>query len=555
MSYNLKTLINSNLPSFNSGFTIVELLVVIVVIGILATITVVGYIGISQKAIMASLQSDLSNASTQIKMFQVDNGSYPTTISTNCATYPTTTTNKCLVASQGTIYSYNAINSSVPQSFSLTATNSGLSYVITNDTKPTLIAPAPLNPIADWMATPQGDHYGNFYDSVTKSWASVTRASPKTVYDSNAQRIYDVPANYLSINPRSDGKSGSEAVVEEQRTNYLANSYFSIDSDTDGLGDNWNHTGYNAGGVSTFSLIPDSVYGSKAQRFQYTSSITDSGVNNNINQASANSSFAAGDAATFSFWVKGSLTGCILNIYMASLNSSGVTIGSAGSSSLSVSQNYTRYAYTYTNLPPNTNRVLIAVNVDNIDNGDFYNISIAAAQLEKGAFVTSYIPSTTALATRNADEVSIPTSNFSASVGTLMAVAANPASAGGKLFGWMYDNSNLISLYQGSVGQMAIDVRGGGTSRQSYKTGAAGYFVHTGIWSVGSSPFVYLNGVKGSDSGVLAGAPSGLPSTAVIGALPGNGYYNGPIQRLTIYKSVLSDSDILSVTSVIQNGP
>ncbi|NCQ53867.1 hypothetical protein COV88_01755 [Candidatus Saccharibacteria bacterium CG11_big_fil_rev_8_21_14_0_20_41_19] len=35
------------------GFTIVELLVVIVVIGILATITIVAYVGISQKAIAA----------------------------------------------------------------------------------------------------------------------------------------------------------------------------------------------------------------------------------------------------------------------------------------------------------------------------------------------------------------------------------------------------------------------------------------------------------------------------------------------------------------------
>ncbi|HZJ34804.1 MAG TPA: prepilin-type N-terminal cleavage/methylation domain-containing protein, partial [Candidatus Angelobacter sp.] len=54
-----------------NGFTIVELLVVIVVIGILAAITIVSYTGISQKAKEASLQSDLDNASKQIKLFQV----------------------------------------------------------------------------------------------------------------------------------------------------------------------------------------------------------------------------------------------------------------------------------------------------------------------------------------------------------------------------------------------------------------------------------------------------------------------------------------------------
>lgn len=39
------------------GFTIVELLVVIVAIGVLAAITVVSYIGISQRATISSLQS------------------------------------------------------------------------------------------------------------------------------------------------------------------------------------------------------------------------------------------------------------------------------------------------------------------------------------------------------------------------------------------------------------------------------------------------------------------------------------------------------------------
>ncbi|PIQ71162.1 hypothetical protein COV88_01465 [Candidatus Saccharibacteria bacterium CG11_big_fil_rev_8_21_14_0_20_41_19] len=47
----------------SSGFTIVELLVVIVVIGILAAITIVSYTGITQKAIIASLTSDLDGSS------------------------------------------------------------------------------------------------------------------------------------------------------------------------------------------------------------------------------------------------------------------------------------------------------------------------------------------------------------------------------------------------------------------------------------------------------------------------------------------------------------
>lgn len=50
------------------GFTIVELLVVIVVIGILASVTIISYSNIRERAIIASLQSDLKNASTILEM-------------------------------------------------------------------------------------------------------------------------------------------------------------------------------------------------------------------------------------------------------------------------------------------------------------------------------------------------------------------------------------------------------------------------------------------------------------------------------------------------------
>ena len=52
--------------STQRGFTIVELLIVIVVIGILAAITVVAYTGIQQRARVAVLMSDLKQAQTQL---------------------------------------------------------------------------------------------------------------------------------------------------------------------------------------------------------------------------------------------------------------------------------------------------------------------------------------------------------------------------------------------------------------------------------------------------------------------------------------------------------
>jgi prepilin-type N-terminal cleavage/methylation domain-containing protein len=55
------------------GFTIVELLIVIVVIGILAAITIVAYNGIQQRARVSSATSALTQVVKKIKVWQVDN--------------------------------------------------------------------------------------------------------------------------------------------------------------------------------------------------------------------------------------------------------------------------------------------------------------------------------------------------------------------------------------------------------------------------------------------------------------------------------------------------
>ena len=61
-----------------SGFTIVELLIVIVVIGILAAITIVAYSGIQQRAKDASIRADFANAAKKLEIYNADNGTYPT---------------------------------------------------------------------------------------------------------------------------------------------------------------------------------------------------------------------------------------------------------------------------------------------------------------------------------------------------------------------------------------------------------------------------------------------------------------------------------------------
>lgn len=61
------------------GFTIVELLIVIVVIGILAAITIVSYRGVQNRAYDSSVQADFNMLMNRFEIFKVDNSKYPTT--------------------------------------------------------------------------------------------------------------------------------------------------------------------------------------------------------------------------------------------------------------------------------------------------------------------------------------------------------------------------------------------------------------------------------------------------------------------------------------------
>ena len=107
------------------GFTIVELLIVIVVIGILAAVTVVAYSGIQQRAQAATVQSDLEAAAKQLAMDQVTSSTYPTTVAL-------ANNGAGLKASNGTTYQYTVNNAVNPQTYCITATNSTTSYFVSS---------------------------------------------------------------------------------------------------------------------------------------------------------------------------------------------------------------------------------------------------------------------------------------------------------------------------------------------------------------------------------------------------------------------------------------
>lgn len=63
-----------------SGFTIVELLIVIVVVGILATLTIVSYSGITARANTVKAQTNASNVQKVAEAYNADTGHYPSAL-------------------------------------------------------------------------------------------------------------------------------------------------------------------------------------------------------------------------------------------------------------------------------------------------------------------------------------------------------------------------------------------------------------------------------------------------------------------------------------------
>jgi prepilin-type N-terminal cleavage/methylation domain-containing protein len=76
-----------SLKNKSKGFTIVELLIVIVVIGILATLVIVTFTGIQQKARNSQRQTDINAMDSHIEAYYASTGNYPTYAQLSSATW------------------------------------------------------------------------------------------------------------------------------------------------------------------------------------------------------------------------------------------------------------------------------------------------------------------------------------------------------------------------------------------------------------------------------------------------------------------------------------
>jgi len=91
----------NKIKNFHKGFTLIELLIVIAIIGVLATLLMVNFVGVRQRARDAQRKSDLRQLQSALEIYRSDNGGYPNPVVSSTANLFTCTsgTGKCVNSS------------------------------------------------------------------------------------------------------------------------------------------------------------------------------------------------------------------------------------------------------------------------------------------------------------------------------------------------------------------------------------------------------------------------------------------------------------------------
>lgn len=208
-----------------SGFTIVELLIVIVIIAVLATISIVAYRGIQKRATEAGIQSDLRQAATFLEQQYLDTSSYPT----DTGTIPKSADTSYQIFVSGNSYCLTATTSKSGASPYHLSKDGGLASGPCQGHTYGGPAPAGVNiapPLDQWTLS-GGATYNPTTKEVTLTNTSSTALSPRIKVDAPQSFTMSVELNapMKDAGPSSQRAYGSTYLDQNFAPYVISNGY------------------------------------------------------------------------------------------------------------------------------------------------------------------------------------------------------------------------------------------------------------------------------------------------------------------------------------------
>jgi len=254
---------------------------------------------------------------------------------------------------------------------------------------------------------------------------------------------------------------------------------------------------------------------------------------------------SASTAYTNSFYVKASI-GTQIRLFMRYYNAGVSTGNSATTFTIAAGQAVGNgwYRITFTETTPvltNQSQMTFLATAS----GDAWYLW--GAQLEAGAFATSYIPTVASQVTRSADAASMTGTNFSswfnASEGTMFAEATRIGTAANRAF-----SVGAGSNYMYVIGTESVVVSSGSTQVNLANTLAADSTYKTAMaYAINNFATVVNGGTVQTDN--LGTVPSGIVSAGIGQITTGSTFAgNGAIKRIAYYPRRLSNSELQAIT-------
>jgi hypothetical protein len=375
----------------------------------------------------------------------------------------------------------------------------------------------------------------DFTTGVLDSRVTITRALNTATRVNSSGFVEIVNANL----PRFDYDPATLApkglLIEEQRTNLVTYSQQFDDA-------SWNKGV--SGSISANTVVsPDGT--TNADAYTWATSTTDFAFLSQTATATSNI------ANTFSVWLKrpsgsGNRT--------VRLTVSDVTTSTGVSATFTVTENWQRFEFTRTSAT-STGSVGVGLNTGlsgtSIAAGDI--LHVWGAQLEAGAFATSYIPTTTTSVTRNADVVSMTGTNFSswynASEGTI-AVQGDTLTVSNSgsmtICSLLLNSSNVTRfwMWSGQPANLRYGVVASGATSADIAKAITANTRFNAVGSYKTNLFQYALNAGATTADISGAVPTGL-TAFYIGSLDSvNEPLSGHIAKINFYPQSLTSNEV-----------